>query len=131
MRLLLLIFAAAAITACGPDLNSPSSTSITGKWQSADSISYFYNLKMDLSQTTSGDLTGAWTGLLTGGHLSCPENTICSAANTITGRNTVVGVTIEILGVGTFTGQMENGNTLRGDILRFDGDFRTKFTKVP
>jgi hypothetical protein len=131
MRLPLLMFAAATITACGPDLNSPSSNSITGKWQSADSISYFYNLKMDLSQTTAGDLTGSWSGLLTGGHLSCPENAICPASNTITGRNTVVGVTIEILGVGTFTGQLENGNTLRGDILRFDGDFKTKFTKVP
>lgn len=131
MRLSVLILALAAMAACGPDLNSPSSTSLTGKWQSTDSISYFYNLKMDLTQNTSGDITGGWSGLLTGGHLSCPENSICPAANTITGRNTVVGVTIEILGVGTFTGQLENGNTLRGDILRFDGDFKTKFTKVP
>jgi hypothetical protein len=117
MRLSVLILALAAMAACGPDLNSPSSTSLTGKWH--------------LTQNTSGDITGGWSGLLTGGHLSCPENSICPAANTITGRNTVVGVTIEILGVGTFTGQLENGNTLRGDILRFDGDFKTKFTKVP
>jgi hypothetical protein len=130
MRLLFLFVTAITLTACGPDLNSPASTSLTGKWQSADTVSFFYNLKMDITQTPGGDLSGGWTGLLSGGHLSCPENSFCSAANTVAGRNTVVGVSFEILGIGSFTGQLENG-ILRGDVSRFDGDFKVKFTKVP
>ena len=131
MRLLFLLIALTSLAACGPDLNSPASTSLTGKWQSPDSMSFFFNVKMDITQTPAGDISGSWTGLLTGGHLSCPEATVCSAANTVSGRNTVVGVSMELLGIGTFTGQLENGNILRGDVDRFDGVFRVKFTKVP
>ena len=131
MRLLFLFLTLAMLSACGPELNTPASTSLTGKWESPDAMSYFYNVKMDITQTPGGDLSGSWTSFLSGGHLSCPEGTFCSAANTVSGRNTVTGVSFEILGIGKFTGQLENGNTLRGDVYRFDGDFKVKFTKVP
>lgn len=127
-----LVTAIVLITAsCGPELNTPSSTSVTGKWQSSDSVSYFKNLKLDLSQTTEGDITGTWTGLLAGGNLSCPLSSTCPASNSAAGRNTVVGVSIEVLGVGKFTGQLEGSNILRGDIFRFDGDYKVTFTKIP
>jgi hypothetical protein len=131
MRLLFLFVTAITLAACGPDLNSPASTSLTGKWQSSDTASFFYNVKMDITQTPAGDVSGAWSSQLMGGHLSCPEGSTCSAANTVSGSNTVVGVSINLLGIGTFTGQLENGNVLRGDLDRFDGAFRVKFTKIP
>lgn len=131
MRLPLCFLAIFSLAACGPDLNSPASTSLSGKWKTSDSISFFYNIKMDIAQTPGGDVSGTWNSLFTGGHLSCPEGSICPASNTVSGRNTVVGVSVEILGIGDFTGQLENGNVLRGDILRFDGDFKVKFTKLP
>lgn len=131
MRLPLVFAAVVLLTACGPDLNSPASDSVSGKWQSADSMSFFYNVKLDIAQTPAGDVSGGWTSLVMGGHLSCPEGTVCSGANTVSGRNTVVGVSLEILGIGSFTGQLENGNVLRGDVSRFDGDFKVKFTKIP
>jgi hypothetical protein len=131
MNRLFVFLSLLTLASCGPELNEPASTSVTGKWQTADSISYFYNLKMDVTQTPGGDLSGGWTSLLMGGHLTCPERTTCNAANTVSGRNTVTGVSIEVLGIGKFTGQLENGNVLRGDIDRFDGDFKVKFTKIP
>lgn len=131
MRILFLFATALTLAACGPDLNSPGSTSVTGKWQSTDSLSYFYNVKLNVTQTPGGDITGGWTSLIIGGHLSCPEGSTCPASNTVSGRNTVVSVAFEILGIGAFTGQLENGNVLRGDVNRFDGDFKVKFTKIP
>lgn len=131
MRLALIFLTAAYLCACGPDLNSPSAKSVSGKWQASDSVSYFYNLKLDLVQDTQGEVTGTWSSLLKGGNLSCPVGTVCAAANTASGRNTVVGVSIEVLGIGKFTGQLEDGNILRGDIFRFDGDYKIKFTKIP
>lgn len=131
MRNCIIFAALAGLMACGPDLNSPSSKSVSGKWQSTDSVSFFYNVKLDLAQSSNGDVTGIWSSLYKGGNLSCPERQICPASNEALGRNTVVGVSIEVLGIGKFTGQLEGDNTLRGDIFRYDGDFKVKFTKIP
>lgn len=131
MRLLLLFAAVIGLSACGPDLNTPSSKSVSGKWQSTDSASFFFNVKLDIAQTPGGDITGVWTSLYKGGNLSCPEGMTCPASNEVVGRNTVVGVSMEVLGIGKFTGQLEGDNVLRGDIYRYDGDFKVKFTKVP
>ena len=131
MRLLLLFTAALSLSACGPELDTPASTSLTGKWQSPDSVSYFFNVKLDITQNPGGVLSGGWSSLLRGGNLSCPVGSTCPATNTLSGTNTVLGVSVEVLGIGTFTGQLENGNVLRGDISRFDGDFKVKFTKIP
>ncbi len=133
VALLFLVFiVSAALTACGPDLNSPGAGSVAGKWQTSDSVSYFSGVKLDLSQSQRGDITGSWTGKVKGGNLSCPvTSATCPASNEATGRNTVVGVSIEVLGIGKFTGQLENPNELRGDISRFDGNFKVKFTKIP
>ncbi len=131
MRSALFFTAIVSVAACGPDLNSPSSNSVSGKWQSPDSVSYFRDLKLDMTQTSDGDITGAWNSLLKGGNLTCPPGTTCPASNRLSGRNTVVGVSIEILGIGKFTGQLEESNVLRGDVYRFDGDFKVKFTKIP
>lgn len=84
-----------------------------------------------MTQTSDGDVTGVWNSLLKGGNLSCPPGTTCPASNQLSGRNTVVGVSIEILGIGKFTGQLEEGNVLRGDVYRLDGDYKVKFTKIP
>lgn len=131
MRLPLLFAAIVTLAACGPDLNSPSPTNVTGKWESPDNVSYFFNIKLDIVQAANGDITGGWVSDYRGGNLSCPFGSTCSTSNTVSGRNTVVGVSMEILGIGKFTGQLENGNVLKGDIARFDGDFRTQFTKKP
>lgn len=131
MRKLLLSIALLTLAACGPDLNTPSSKSVSGKWQSSDQVSFFSELKLNLTQTQGGEVSGGWTGNIRGGNLSCPFGSICPASNDVSGSNTVVGVTIEILGVGKFTGQLEGENVLRGDIFRYDGDFPVKFTKIP
>lgn len=131
MRLRLLSVALFLLAACGPELNSPASTSVSGKWQTTDPVSFFFDIKMDIVQTPAGDITGGWTAKLSGGHLSCPVNQVCNAGNTVAGRNTVLGINMELRGIGTFTGQLEPDGSLRGDISRFDGDFKVKFTKIP
>lgn len=131
MRFRLVFIALFSLAACGPELNSPASSSLSGKWQTADAVSFFFNIKMDIAQTPAGDITGGWTSLLAGGFLSCPETQVCSAANTVSGRNTVLAINMEILGMGNFSGQLEPDGSLRGDISRFDGDFKVKFTRIP
>ncbi len=131
MRLPLIFVAMLTLAACGPDLNSPASDSVSGKWQSPDAMSFFYDVRMDIAQAPNGDISGAWTSLVASGNLSCPGTKICAAANTVSGRNTVVGVSMEILGIGAFTGQLEKNNVLRGVVSRFDGDFKVTFTKIP
>jgi len=131
MRTLIVPIVALLISACGPNLNTPSSTTLTGKWQSSDTVSFFFAIKMDITQTQAGDVTGGWTSLYKGGNLSCPEGSICPASNEVGGRHTVVGVSMEILGIGRFTGQLVGNNVLRGDIYRYDGDFNVMFKKVP
>lgn len=131
MRNCLIFVALAGLMACGPELNTPSTKSVSGKWQSVDSVSFFFNVKLDLAQSSNGDVTGTWSSFYKGGNLSCPAGQTCPASNEVAGRNTVVGVSFEVLGIGKFTGQLEGDNTLRGDIFRYDGDFRVKFTKVP
>lgn len=132
MRLLWLFTVAVGLSACGPDLNSPGQGSVTGKWQTPDSVSFFSDVKLDLAQSQQGDITGSWTGRVKGGNLTCPVSLpTCAAANEAFGRNTVVGISIEVLGVGKFTGQLEGGKELHGDISRFDGNFKVKFTRLP
>lgn len=130
--LFVVLIVAAALGACGPDLNSPGEGSVAGKWQTPDSVSFFSNVKLDLAQSQQGEVTGSWTGKVKGGNLNCPSaSPTCPAANEAYGSNTVVGVSIEVLGIGKFTGQLENPNELRGDISRYDGNFKVKFTKIP
>lgn len=131
MRFCVIFAALFGLVACGPDLNTPSSRSVSGKWQSPDSVSFFFNVNLNLVQSSSGDVTGTWSSSYKGGNLSCPAGQVCPASNEAIGRNTVVGVSIEVLGIGKFTGQLEGDNTLRGDIFRHDGDFKVKFTKIP
>ncbi len=131
MRFRFLFLVVIGLMGCGPDLSTPSSKSVSGKWQSSDPVSFFFNIKLDLAQAQNGEVTGTWTSLYKGGNLSCPEGQICPASNDVAGRNTVVGVSIEVLGIGKFTGQLEGDSVLRGDIYRYDGDFNVKFTKIP
>jgi hypothetical protein len=115
--------------ACGPDLNAPGTTNVTGTWVSTDTVATIWDFRLTLTQTPSGAISGNWTGTGGVGNEYCGDHQ-CFLTNIVVGGNTVVGIAIDVLGAGRFTGQM-NGTTLRGDILRQDGDFRIKFSKAP
>lgn len=116
-------------SACGPDLNSPGKINVTGTWVSADTVATITAIRLRLTQAADGGITGDWTGTGSAANEYCFGRQ-CTLENIVIGGNTVVGIAIEILGGGKFTGQT-TGNTMHGDLLRAEGDWRIKFTKAP
>ncbi len=107
---------AAAGTACGPELTTPSSTNISGTWTSSDTASGVTDFVLVLSQASDGALTGSWSGRGIGPNGSCHPELGCAPANDIIGSNTVFQVYVDLRGLGAFTGQIESDAYFRGHL---------------
>jgi hypothetical protein len=122
------VILAVASASCGPPLTQPSSVNLTGRWISVDHIGPVFNLEMTITQNAAGAITGTWVSDVSPPHPACPPELSARSNGTVSGINTVVGVTLAILGTGDFQGQVSNGSTLRGSVLSCGRNYPITFS---
>ena len=105
--------------ACGREPTDPSLTDISGVWRSFDQDLYIRNIRLSLLQPAPGVVTGKWTadGRTDNG---CSAGVPCGDSSVVSGRNEVSQVVLELLGAGTFVGELAKKDTLIG-IIRSRG----------
>ena len=110
---------ATATLSCGPELNSPASTDVSGTWFSAGPAAGLTNVTVILAQTSNGAITGTYTATGTPNLQFCPASGPCAISGVIiNGTNTVFQVFFELQDAGQFTGQLVGGNILKGAMSR-------------
>lgn len=107
---------ATAGTACGPELTTPSSASISGTWTSIDTANGVTDFILVLSQAANGAITGSWSGRGIEVNGACPAEAGCTPTSDVIGSNTVFQVHIDLRGLGAFTGQIESDAHFRGHL---------------
>lgn len=128
-RALAAVALAIATVSCGPELNSPASTDVSGTWFAAGPSAGFTNITVKLTQNPDGTVSGTYTATADASLGLCPLTTGCPLTGTLTGANTVFQVFFLIKGVGQFTGQLIGGTTLKGAMSRLDVTQPIEFTK--
>jgi hypothetical protein len=118
-----------ATVSCGPDLNSPASSDVTGTWFAPGPSTGFTNITVNLTQNPDGTVSGTYTATADPSLGLCPLTTGCPRTGTLTGANTVFQVFFLINGLGQFTGQLIGGTTLKGAMSRLDVIQPIEFTK--
>lgn len=105
--------------ACGREPTDPSSTDLTGQWRSFDRDLYITNIRLTLIQPAPGVITGKWVADGRTDNL-CTPGVPCGDSSVVSGRNEVAQVVLELLGAGTFVGELAQKDTLIG-IIRSQG----------
>lgn len=108
-----------AASACGNEPTDPSATDLTGQWRSFDRDLYITNIRLTLVQPAQGIITGKWTADGRTDNV-CPTDRPCGDSSIVTGRNEVAQVVLDLLGAGTFVGELAKKDTLKG-IIRSQG----------
>ena len=108
-----------ATAACGREPTDPSSSDLTGFWRSFDRDLYITNIRLTLVQPSPGIITGKWAADGRTDNV-CTPGLPCGDSSIVTGRNEVAQVVLDLLGAGTFVGELASADTLRG-IVRSDG----------
>jgi hypothetical protein len=119
-------FVAAAIVACGREPTDPSSTDLTGEWRSFDQDLYIRNIRLVLVQPSPGVITGKWAADGRTDNV-CTPGVACGDSSIVTGRNEVAQVVLDLLGAGTFVGELATKDTLKGIIRSAGTNFHVKF----
>jgi hypothetical protein len=108
-----------AAVGCGPELNSPASTNVSGTWFAAGPAGGLTNVTVIVNQTSDGTITGTYTATGTPDLQFCPASGPCAISGMIVnGTNTVFQVFFELRDAGQFTGQLIGGNILKGSMSR-------------
>jgi hypothetical protein len=118
----------AALASCGPPLTQPSSLNLSGRWTSVDHIGPVFNLEMTISQRADGTIAGTWASDVFPLNPACPPNLSARSDGIVNGINTVVGVTLAILGTGDFQGQATDSGTLRGSVVSCGNTYPITFS---
>ncbi|HUQ47823.1 MAG TPA: hypothetical protein VM053_06200 [Gemmatimonadaceae bacterium] len=127
-----IVMAAAALlvvaVACGREPTDPSSTSISGQWKSFDQDLYIRNIRLSLLEPSPGVVTGKWTA---DGRTDnfCAPAVPCRDSSVVSGRNEVSQVVLELLGAGTFVGELATQDTLRGIIRSSGTNYHVTFAR--
>jgi len=116
---------------CGPELTTPADTNVSGEWFALGPSAGLSNLTIRLSQTPDGAITGTYVGIGTEGPQFCPPNPPCVTAGPLVGSNTVLHVFFELEHAGRFSGQLIDGQTLRGSMERINLLDPIEFVRVP
>lgn len=118
-------------SACGPELTEPADTDVTGTWFAAGPAAGLSNLTVRLIQAEAGAISGTYAGIGTEGPQFCPPTPPCVTEGPLIGSNTVFQVFFELEHAGQFTGQLVNGQTLRGAMARTGLLGAIEFVRVP
>lgn len=120
-RLILAVAAALVVvaSACGREPTDPSRSDLSGVWRSFDRDLYISNIRLTLMQPSPGVVTGKWVANGRTDNL-CSAGVPCGDSSVVSGRNEVSQVVLELLGAGTFVGELAKKDTLIG-IIRSQG----------
>jgi hypothetical protein len=120
--------AAIVIGACADEPTDPARSDLTGVWQSFDQDLHIRNIRMTLDQPSPGIVTGKWRA---DGRTddACVPGQACGDSSIVTGRNEVAQVVLELLGAGTFVGELATQDTLRGIIRSEQKNFHVTFAR--
>ncbi|MDO8501058.1 MAG: hypothetical protein Q7S20_04360 [Gemmatimonadaceae bacterium] len=116
---LLVATAVLFIAACGREPTDPSKSDLTGVWRSFDRDLYISNIEMTLAQPSPGIVIGKWRAQGRTDN-ACTPGLVCADSSIVTGRNEVSQVVLDLLGAGTFVGELAKADTLKG-IIRSQG----------
>lgn len=114
IRVALIGITAGSILACGPELNTPGSGDVSGTWTAPGPAGGLTDITLVLQQAGDGTVTGTFQATGTPSLQKCPSTGACALASTVEGVNTVLQVNLELVGAGSFTGQLITSTRLRG-----------------
>ncbi|MEO5588257.1 MAG: hypothetical protein ABIS03_01635 [Gemmatimonadaceae bacterium] len=125
-KAVLLVLLAAFAAACAAEPTDPAKSDLTGVWRSFDPDLYLRNIVMTLQQPSPGIVSGKWRA---DGHAdnSCVAGLPCGDSSILTGRNEVAQVVLDLLGAGTFVGELATADTLKGIIRSQGKNFHVTF----
>ena len=121
-----LIAAAALVLACAAEPTDPADSDLSGVWQSFDQDLHIRNIRMELQQPSPGIVSGKWRAEGRTDN-SCTPGVFCADSSLVTGRNEVAQVVLELLGAGTFVGELATADTLKGIIRSQGKNFHVTF----
>lgn len=83
---------------------------------------------MEITQTAPGVVVGKWRAQ---GRVdnTCTPGIVCADSSTIQGRNEVAQVVLDLLGAGTFVGELVNQKELKGIIRSQGQNFHVTFAR--
>ena len=117
---------AAIIAACAAEPTDPAKSDLTGVWQSFDQDLYIRNIRLTLQQPSPGIVSGKWRADGRTDNV-CTPGIECADSSIVFGRNEVAQVVLELLGAGTFVGELATADTLRGIIRSQEKNFHVTF----
>ena len=120
------IAALAIAIACAAEPTDPADSDLTGAWQSFDQDLYIRNIRLDLQQPSPGIISGKWRAEGRTDN-ACTPGVGCGDSSLVTGRNEVAQVVLELLGAGTFVGELATADTLKGIIRSQGKNFHVTF----
>jgi hypothetical protein len=104
--------------ACGPEINTPASTNVSGTWFALGPAAGLTNVSIQLEQKSDGTISGTYKATGKKPTQFCPPKPPCSISDTITGTNTVLEVYFELQHAGQFAGQLIGADRLTGSMAR-------------
>ena len=115
-----------ALGACAAEPTDPSKSDLTGTWKSFDQDLYIRNIQLNLDQPSPGVVVGKWRA---DGRTdnACTPGVACADSSIVTGRNEIAQVVLELLGAGTFVGELAKADTLKGIIRSSGKNFHVTF----
>lgn len=127
-RLCSFVLAVAAALSCGREPTDPSRSDLSGAWKSFDQDLYIRNIVMEITQTAPGVVVGKWRAQ---GRVdnTCTPGIACADSSIVRGRNEVAQVVLELLGAGTFVGELVNQKELKGIIRSENQNFHVTFAR--
>lgn len=83
-----------------------------------------------MTQNTRGLIAGKWVGTTRITNGKCDIEFGCAPSNVVSGSNLSLRVELEILGAGSFAGQMATKDRIEGKIIRFGTSYNLTLKRV-